>query len=192
MDRWAIGLYTSLTVLMFLAVWRAWVLGRQVGIASDEARAARFAAADRTHGSSLPVSMYPVYVHAGSAASGVTVRQKRPDIPGGTPKVTTATPLLMRAGNASGQLAEGVSRGHLTHAVAGSVVFETLSEYAWESAGEGWSRPAGSKGDYLVWARPLSEADGKRFPFPSLRADGAIQISDPDKTGYSRTMIMAF
>lgn len=193
MDRFATTFYSVLIVLMIAAVWRLWVLARQVKRAGDAAAGARSGLHERNRGVGTPVTVYPVELHAASAASPTGIVRARPDKPGGPRESAQAIPMVMKSSPASVKLGGDVSAGSVTHVVAGSVIFEALAEGAWEPGGEGkWTRP-GSSSDVLVWARPLSEESAKAFPFPMLRRDSAIQLpADAAEHGYVSSLVMAF
>lgn len=188
MEQWAVALHVTLIVLMVIAVWRVWVLGRQVRSAGEAARSARITTSDRNRGVGTPLSVYPVNIHASSAADAVTIHKKRPDKPGGPSPVSKAIPILMLNTPASVKFGDDVAQGYVTHAIAGSVLFEALPGQAWQGAD--WTRPNNSS-DVLVWARPLSGDAAKKFPFPPLRDDEAVQLG-PAEAGYSAALVMAF
>lgn len=196
MEQWAVALHVTLIVLMMAAVWRVWVLGRQVRQAADAARSARTDVSDRNRGVGTALSAYPVSIHAASASAAVPVKKAKPDTPGGAAPVSTAVPILMLNTPASVKLGEDVALGNVTHVVAGSVVFEVLPGAAWTAVppggggGAAWSKP-GNSSDVLVWGRPLSAQEAKRFPFPPLREDSAVQLGPPE-AGYSAALVLAF
>jgi hypothetical protein len=183
----------ALIVLLAAAVWRLWALCAQVTRAGEAARGARASMGERERGVGTPVVVYPVDLHALSAASPVAVVQARPDEPGGGRKTGQAIPLLMLGSAASNKLGNDVAVGAVTHVIAGAVIFEVSAEGAWEAGGEGgWSRP-GNSSDVLVWARPLSEESAKLFPFPALKQGGAIQLpDDAAEHGYVSSLVLAF
>lgn len=193
MERLAVALHVALLAMMVVTVWRVWVLGRQVRSAGDAARAARVSgSSDRGVGTAL--SVYPVQIHARSAASSVTVQKKRPEDPSGPAPVSKAIPILMLNSPSSVKFGDDVAQGYVTHAIAGSVLFETLPGEAWQGVavggGQAWARPNNSS-DVLVWGRPLSGDAANKFPFPPLRDDQVVQLGEAE-AGYSRALVMAF
>eukprot|EP00873_Tetraselmis_striata_P043852 jgi/Tetstr1/464116/TSEL_008921.t1 len=195
MDQGAVALHATLIVLMAVTVWRLWVLGRQVRLSGDAARASRAGALGGDRAVASPLAVYPVSVHAGSAAAAVTIQKRFPDTPGGTVPTAKAVPIYMRSTPAAVKLADYVAHGNITHAMLGSAMFEVLPGEAWmvssSSSGGGWSKPDGSTG-VLVWARALSEDAAAKFPFPPLRDDSAVQLGEPGDGGYSDALVLAF
>eukprot|EP00873_Tetraselmis_striata_P033789 jgi/Tetstr1/454053/TSEL_040972.t1 len=207
----AVMLHSTLALLMAACVWRLWVLSVRVQRTGEVARAARSSmtaeAGRRGGGAGGAAAVYPAEIHAQSASGSVAIRRKRPAggaaAEGGGANVSRAVPLAMRQTPAASALGEEVAAGGVTHAVVGSVVFETLPGGEWEPAaggvpggsggggGSSW-RSADHAGDVLVWARALPETAAGAFPFQTMRGDDAVPAGAPQPDGYARSFVLAF
>ena len=192
MEPFALAVHAVLIALLAAAVWRLWVLARQVKRTGDAVAGARSGLNERHQASGVPVAAYAVEIHRRSAASPVTVVQARPDDPGGERRSGRAIPVVLSSSRAAEQLRDAVSAGAVTHLVAGSAACRVSPGGAWEPApGERWS-PPGNSSDSLLWAEPLSGGDAAAFPLPALGRGSAIALPDEaGERGFVRILVLA-